>query len=113
MAKPVGILGAIYGNPTNSVYFTCNECPGGKCQPPRTDNAVILLGFSPIGDMNRAQMIDELMAFQRRQLEKLDVDRITLLLVNVRVYDYAKRVKAEAGILEPDGDDGTGLIPVE
>lgn len=113
MTKPLGILGAIYPIEATNIYATCHECPGGKCQAPRPDKSVVLLGFSPIRDMTRKDMIDELIAFQRMQLEKLDTDRIIRLMVNVRVFEYANRVKAEAGICETDGDSGTGLIPVE
>lgn len=112
LPKPAGILNMFVTQPVGMIAL-CDYCPGGKCQPKRADANVVLIGFSPIRDMSRIEMVEELLAFQRRQLDKVDAYKLTQLLVNVRIYDYAMRVKAEAGLSDPQADDGTGLISVE
>src|ERR1700755_717934 len=70
----------------------CKDCPGEFCIPKEAqavslDKAIAaaeVLGFSIIGQMTRAALIDEILAHQRIAFEQLDAERLRRLVIEVR-----------------------------
>lgn len=57
-------------------------------------------GFKLIREMSRAEMIDELAAHQRGQLEAQDTSTLRSYVASARLDAYKKRLMAEAGLRE-------------
>ena len=65
--------------------------------PEKTPPMVVpLYGLTPLKEMDRADMIAEILNHQRKQLEALDTSVLLENVVHVRVSDYANRLHKDA-----------------
>lgn len=77
------------------------------------EEPVTLTGFGMLKDMTKEELIDEILTYHRRALEKTDdIRELRALVIGNRVNDYRNRLAAEAdmvatnlGFMTKDGDE--------
>lgn len=65
-----------------------------------------LLGFQIIGDMTKAELIEECVEFQRALWTKTDMDTMKHMVITARSELYKQRLTAEAKLSPPMGFAG-------
>lgn len=89
----------------------CMMCPGGKCTEVAAQQQDPLMtvagnGIGIISEMNRNDLIEEIVLAQRTNLAGCDVEQLRRFVVQLRMHAYHKRLMAEAGV----DDEPRGLF---
>lgn len=81
---------------------TCADCGNGLCTAAeeRADitGSVASLGFSLIGSMGKAELIEEILLAHRTKLREFEVEQLRRMVVQVRMHAVKERLMHEAGV---------------
>ncbi len=84
----------------DQMTITLNNSAGVFTPEPKRHN---LLGFMPIGEMSRAELIDECVAYHRRMCEQVSDNELKTAIVNSRLAQFQQRLIKEAKLDPPMG----------
>jgi hypothetical protein len=80
----------------------CTMCPKGLCTESTTQVDPLMTvagnGLALIGEMNRQDLIEEIILGQRSNLASASVEQLREFVVQLRMHAVRKRLIAEAGI---------------
>lgn len=72
-----------------------------------------IIGFKFLGNMNKEELIEELLATYRVQLSTQDIEHLKVNVINARMEEFKNRLLIEAGLAKRGSFFGVDVIEPE